>query len=120
MTPEKILSKQIQAVCGENNIICFDVNVGGGQLITGSYFRTGQLITGKGSYFRTGLPRGFSDLLLFTSNGKTAFIETKIKPRKPTQEQINFINTMKKRGFIAGVVYDINDFINNYLPLLKP
>src|SRR5690554_295581 len=106
MTPEKILSKQIQAVCGENNIICFDVNVGGGQLITGSYFRTG-------------LPRGFSDLLLFTSNGKTAFIETKIKPRKPTQEQINFINTMKKRGFIAGVVYDINDFINNYLPLLK-
>ncbi|HXJ97636.1 MAG TPA: VRR-NUC domain-containing protein [Gelidibacter sp.] len=107
MTPEKILSKQIQAVCGENNIICFDVNVGGGQLITGSYFRTG-------------LPRGFSDLLLFTSNGKTAFIETKIKPRKPTQEQINFINTMKKRGFIAGVVYDINDFINNYLPLLKP
>jgi hypothetical protein len=107
MIPEKILSKQIQAVCGENNIICFDVNVGGGQLITGSYFRTG-------------LPRGFSDLLLFTSNGKTAFIETKIKPRKPTQEQINFINTMKKRGFIAGVVYDINDFINNYLPLLKP
>ena len=107
MTPEKILSKQIQAVCGENNIICFDVNVGGGQLITGSYFRTG-------------LPRGFSDLLLFTSNGKTAFIETKIKSRKPTQEQINFINTMKKRGFIAGVVYDINDFINNYLPLLKP
>lgn len=107
MTPEKILSKQIQAVCGENNIICFDVNVGGGQLITGSYFRTG-------------LPRGVSDLLLFTSNGKTAFIETKIKPRKPTQEQINFINTMKKRGFIAGVVYDINDFINNYLPLLKP
>ncbi len=107
MTPEKLLSKQIQAVCGENNIICFDVNVGGGQLITGSYFRTG-------------LPRGFSDLLLFTSNGKTAFIETKIKPRKPTQEQINFINTMKKRGFIAGVVYDINDFINNYLPLLKP
>ena len=107
MIPEKILSKQIQAVRGENNIICFDVNVGGGQLITGSYFRTG-------------LPRGFSDLLLFTSNGKTAFIETKIKPRKPTQEQINFINTMKKRGFIAGVVYDINDFINNYLPLLKP
>lgn len=107
MTPEKLLSKQIQAVCGENNIICFDVNVGGGQLITGSYFRTG-------------LTRGFSDLLLFTSNGKTAFIETKIKPRKPTQEQINFINTMKKRGFIAGVVYDINDFINNYLPLLKP
>lgn len=107
MTPEKILSKQIQAVCGENNIICFDVNVGAVQLITGSYFRTG-------------LPRGFSDLLLFTSNGKTAFIETKIKPRKPTQEQINFINTMKKRGFIAGVVYDINDFINNYLPLLKP
>ena len=107
MTPEKILSKQIQAVCGENNIICFDVNVGSGQLITGSYFRTG-------------LPRGFSDLLHFTSNGKTAFIETKIKPRKPTQEQINFINTMKKRGFIAGVVYDINDFINNYLPLLKP
>lgn len=106
MTPEKILSKQIQAVCGENNIICFDVNVGGGQLITGSYFRTG-------------LPRGVSDLLLFTSNGKTAFIETKIKPNKPTQEQINFINTMKKRGFIAGVVYDINDFINNYLPLLK-
>jgi len=106
MTPEKLLSKQIQAVCGENNIICFDVNVGGGQLITGSYFRTG-------------LPRGFSDLLLFTSNGKTAFIETKIKPRKPTQEQINFINTMKKRGFIAGVVYDINDFINNYLPLLN-
>ena len=105
MTPEKLLSKQIQAVCGDNDIICFDVNVGGGQLI-------------KGTYFRTGLPRGFPDLLLF-NNGKTAFIETKIKPRKPTTDQINFINTMKKRGFIAGVVYDINDFITQYLPLLK-
>lgn len=65
----------------------------------------------NGNYFRTGLPVGFPDLLIIKDNGQVAFCETKIHPRKPTQEQLNFIENLKIRGFNAFVAYDINEFV---------
>lgn len=105
MQPEKILTKNIQAICGENGIICFDVNVGRVELL-------------KGGWFDSGLPQGFSDLLLFYGKGKVAFLEAKIKPNKPSKAQVDFINLMKSRGYLAGVVYSVEQFREEYLPKL--
>jgi len=105
-TPEKNLTNEIRLICGQNNILAFDVNTGGGELV-------------RGGYFRSGLPRGFPDLLIFYGKGKVAFLEAKIKPNRPSKEQLDFIKYMKNRGYLAGVVWSVDDFLTNYLPLLK-
>ena len=70
----------------------------------------GKIRMSDGRWFDTGLPKGFSDLFA-VKNGKIYFIETKIKPNKPTDEQINFIEQMKNKGCVAGVVYSVNEAI---------
>ena len=60
-------------------------------------------------WFDTGLPRGFSDLFA-VRNGKIYFIEVKVKPNKPSPEQLNFIAQMTNRyGCCAGVAYCVED-----------
>lgn len=74
-------------------------------------FRTnvGKVKMQDGRWFDTGLPKGFSDLLA-VKNGKAYFIECKVKPNKPTPEQVNFIEQMKnKYGCAAGVAYSVED-----------
>ena len=61
-----------------------------------------------GRFFKTGLPRGFSDLFA-VKDGKAYFIEVKTGNNKPTQEQLNFIEQMKKRGCTAGVVWSVEE-----------
>jgi N-acyl-D-aspartate/D-glutamate deacylase len=61
-----------------------------------------------GRWFDTGLPPGFTDLIAL-KNGQTVFIEVKAKNGKPSQKQIDFINLVKKCGFVAGIVYSIED-----------
>ena len=60
----------------------------------------------NGRWFDTGLPKGFSDLFA-VKDGKVNFIEVKVKPNKPSKEQINFIEQMKNKGCNAGVVYTV-------------
>lgn len=98
MTPEQYLDKQIMLYCGGRNWLCFHANVG-------------NVLTANGTYFRTGLPVGFPDLLILTDTGKTIFCETKIHPRKPTVDQVNFINNLVSRGFTAFVAYSLDEFI---------
>lgn len=77
-------------------------------------FRTnvGKVKMQDGRWFDTGLPKGFSDLLA-VKNGKAYFIECKVKPNKPTPEQVNFIEQMKnKYGCAAGVAYSVEDAEN--------
>jgi hypothetical protein len=100
MTPEQYLDKQIMLYCGEHNWLCFHCNVG-------------QVLTADGTYFRTGLPVGFPDLLIIKTDGTVVFCETKIHPRKPTQKQLQFIATLKHRGFNAFVAYSLEEFIEN-------
>jgi hypothetical protein len=64
-----------------------------------------------GRWFDTGLPTGFPDLFLLTNDGRTIFIETKIRPRKPTKEQERFLDEVRSRGFQAHVIYTIEEFI---------
>ena len=64
--------------------------------------------------FKSGLPEGFSDLMVITpititpemigqKIAQAGFIEVKTKKGKPTEEQLNFINQMQKIGARAGV-----------------
>ena len=100
MTPEQALDKSIMLWCGKRNWLCFHINVGGGMLKSGGYFHTG-------------VPVGWPDLTILTNDGEVIFCETKIKPRKPTQEQLNFIANLKERGFKAFVAYSLEEFIEN-------
>ena len=63
-----------------------------------------------GRWFDVGLPRGFSDLFAI-KDGRIYFLEVKVKPNKPSPEQINFISQMQKKGCIAGVVYSVEEGI---------
>ena len=96
MTPEIRLSNLIRIECGVRNWLCFHINVG-------------TVRTADGRYFQTGVPEGYPDLTIITDSGIIFFVETKIKPRKPTAKQLDFISDLHARGFIAEVIYDINN-----------
>lgn len=68
--------------------------------------------TSNGNFFRTGVPVGFSDLLVVRWDGKACFIETKLHPRKPTKAQCNFILQMISQNAPAGVAYTVEDAVN--------
>lgn len=97
MTPEQKLTKEIMLECGKRNWLCFHCNVG-------------SVLTADGRIFHSGLPKGFPDLLILTDDGRTFFIETKIKPRKPTQEQLHFINLLRSKKHNSYVVYSLQEF----------
>lgn len=68
----------------------------------------GAFFTKDGRYIPSSLPRGFSDLVAL-KDGKTYFIELKKGKNKPSKEQLNFIEQMKKNGFNAGVAWNLED-----------
>lgn len=98
MTPEKRLMNEIRIWCGEHNLICIRANVG-------------KVLLATGQWFDTGLPVGFPDLMIFNGKGETAFCETKIHPRKPSAEQLEFLSEMKKRRFRAIVAYSLAELV---------
>lgn len=76
-------------------------------------FRTnvGKVKLSDGRWFDTGLPKGFSDLIAI-KGGKIYFIETKVKPYKPTQKQLDFLKTMKEKyGCSGGVAYTVDEAV---------
>lgn len=64
-----------------------------------------------GRWFETGLPKGFSDVLVVRGDGKTCFVETKLHPRKPTKEQARFMLAMIKHGCPSGVAYTVEEAV---------
>lgn len=70
----------------------------------------GKVKMSDGRYFDTGLPRGFSDLMVL-KNGKTYFIELKTGKNKPSTDQVNFIEQMKINGFNAGIAWTMEDIL---------
>lgn len=69
----------------------------------------GVIRTPDGRYINIGLPKGFSDLFGVLPNGQAFFIECKVKPNKPTSEQISFIRAMKSRNAFAGTAYSVEE-----------
>ncbi len=98
MTPEHKLGNEIRLWCGEHNWLCYHIN-------------SGKVLMANGEYFQTGVPKGWSDLLVITDYGEVIFCETKIHPRKPTAEQLKFISEMKSRHIRAFVAYSLEEFI---------
>lgn len=94
---EAQLQNDIRLYLSSKGIINFRTNVG-----------TVKLPDGR--YFDTGLPKGHSDLYgVLPNTGRVIYIEVKVKPNKPSREQLNFIEAMKKQGAIAGVCYSVDD-----------
>ena len=63
-----------------------------------------------GKFFQTGLPKGFPDLHLI-GKGWVAYVETKIHPRKPTPEQLEWLAVLNSRNIPAKCVYSLDEFI---------
>lgn len=72
----------------------------------------GKVRTPDGRFFDTGLPKGFSDLFA-VKDGRIFFIEVKVKPRKPTKEQLDFLKAMKDfYSCDGGVAYSVEEARN--------
>lgn len=96
MRESELVNQIIRAVYDEGNKI-FRIN-------------TGTVIMSNGRRFSTGTPKGFSDLMgVRGADGVAFFIECKVKPNKPTPEQIKFIESVKQVGALAGVAYSVDD-----------
>lgn len=74
-------------------------------------FRTnvGKVRMTDGRWFDTGLPKGHADLYGVKRDGRAFYIETKLKPRKPTKEQCYFLKRMLEQGACAGVAYSVEE-----------
>ena len=79
----------------------------------GAVFRTnaGSVKLPNGRTFRA-LPKGFSDVTLIRRDGVCCFVECKVKPNKPTQEQTEFIEKMQRHNCKAGVAYSVEDALD--------
>ena len=93
---EHNIQNEIRAWCGEHNILCFRCNVGKVQCI-------------DGSWFDTGLPEGFPDLLLFPGQGLAVCCEVKAKYGQQRQAQIAFQQTVEERGYKYVVARSVDD-----------
>ena len=90
MTEEHRIQNEIRLALADTCVM-FRINVGKGY-------------TPDGRYFDTGVPRGFSDIFgVRKADGKAVFIEVKTAKGRPTDQQKNFLETMRKNGAIAGV-----------------
>ena len=70
----------------------------------------GLFFTRDGRPISTGLPKGFSDLFGHRQGDARAFyLEVKSATGRVTMEQDAFLNAMRIRGAIAGVVRSIED-----------
>lgn len=100
MTQEHALMNQIRIECGKRQYMVIRMNVFKGDML---------MKNGDVRHIQSGIPDGFPDLMVLKNNGEVCFIETKIKPRKPTERQFLMINLLKKHGFKAGVAYSLDE-----------
>lgn len=98
---EHNIQNKIRIWCGEHNILCFRCNVG-------------KVKMENGQWFDTGLPEGFSDLIILT-NKTIYFCEVKTKTGKQREAQIKFMNKIREYGynyFVARSIEDVKEAIN--------
>lgn len=98
MHNEHNIQNQIRIWCGEHNILCFRCNVG-------------RVKTIYGTYFDTGLPEGFPDLIILPGNSRLIFCEVKTLKGKQRDAQKVFQKEVEKRGYKYIIARSINDII---------
>ena len=98
---EHNIQNQIRLWCSEHDILCFRCNVG-------------KVKTIYGTWFDTGLPEGFSDLIILY-NATIYFCECKTLIGKQREDQIKFMNVVRQHGynyFVARSIEDVKEAIN--------
>ena len=98
---EHNIQNEIRLWCGQNNILCFRCNVG-------------RVRTSDGKWFDTGLPEGFSDLIIL-HNQTIYFCEVKTLIGKQREAQIRFMNTVRSYGYTYFVARSVDDVKRNIL-----
>src|SRR5699024_7101515 len=74
---------------------------------------TGTVKTIDGRYFKTGVPKGYSDLSGFRkSDGKMFFIEVKTPTGKLRSDQEHFLKEMSKYPVITGVARSADEALS--------
>ncbi len=66
------------------------------------------MTTREGRFVKFG-HKGISDVLGILKDGRFIAVECKIKPNKPTQFQLDFLEEITKRGGVGIVAYDLED-----------
>lgn len=69
----------------------------------------GRVQTIDGRWFDTGLPKGHADLYGFRPDGQVFYIEVKSETGRVRPDQINFLETMRKNGALAGIARSVED-----------
>lgn len=95
MSPEHRIQNEIRLWCGEHDVLCFRCNVG-------------RVRTADGKYFDTGLPEGFSDLIILF-NRTVYFCEVKTRTGRQRDRQIEFQRTVESRGYTYFVARSASD-----------
>lgn len=93
---EGTLMRAIMLALAESGHMVFRANVGSFQMA-------------DGRWFDCGLPKGFSDLFGFTSDGRPFFIEVKAPTGRVRPEQRLFIDAMRAKGAVAGIARSVED-----------
>ena len=71
---------------------------------------TGNVKTDKGYRFSTGTPAGYPDISGYRrKDGRAVFLECKVEPNKPTEQQLRFIEKARQSGCLAGICYSVRD-----------
>ena len=97
MVKEQIIQDQIRVALSNAGVTVFRINVGSVRLP-------------DGRYFKTGVPKGYSDLSGFKwSNGKAFFIEIKNETGKPRLDQIKFNKFLISKNIICGIARSPDD-----------
>ena len=97
MTPEHRIQNEIRVWCGQHDILCFRCNVG-------------RVRCADGTWFDTGLPKGFPDLILL-HRGTISFVEVKAAGGYQSPEQRQFERIITDRGYIYVVARSVGDVI---------
>ncbi len=70
----------------------------------------GKFYTADGRTVYAGPPKGYPDLSgNLRGSGQAVYIEAKIKPNKPTEEQMRYLEDRRAEGALAGVCYSVTD-----------
>lgn len=105
MTPEHAIQNDIRIWCGAHDMLCFRCNVG-------------RVRTSDGKWFDTGLPSGFSDLLIL-AGGKVYFCEVKAPYGRLRPDQAAFRDEVVRRGYDYFVARSIED-VAAHIPVSAP
>lgn len=102
MITEHNIQNAIRIWCGQHGYLAFRCNVG-------------RVITADGKVFDTGLPNGFSDLLVLGNHGDIYFVECKSANGKQRECQKLFQKIVTERGFKYILAHSLEEFIKNIL-----